>query len=310
MGKSLTAQPRGTFRNLAAFEQSGAFPEDGETPSKLLKGDGTESQLSFTATKVFVDEVEVETVEGAQAKADAAQAAAEATASADATAKAAAAQAAAEATAAADATTKANAAQAASARVIEPKVVDFTAIVGGRYVTSGGLLVADPTTRPDGSPLVENDSYEVWIGDGTVQFDGVGLAYAASRFSILRRYDGSGWGHAVPTLSDNLKLAGYTEGVVAIGNSGSSQTLSVALGTFQTVTLTANCTFTMPPAVAGKSFVLKVMTGTGGNTASFIGVRWPENTAPVITAVSGRYDLISFLADGSAWSGSAVQNFQ
>lgn len=291
MGKSLTAQPRGTFGNLAAYEQSGAFPEDGETPAKLLKGDGTESPLSFTATKVFANEVEVETDEGAQAKADAAQAAAEATASADATAKA-------------------DAAQAASARVIEPKVVDFTAIVGGRYVTSGGLLVADPTTRPDASPLEENDSYEVWIGDGTVQFNGVGIAYAASRFSILRRWTGSDWGHAEPRLSDNLRLAGYTEGVVAIGNSGSSLTLSIATGTFQTVTLTANCTFTMPPATAGKSFVLKVMTGTGGNTASFIGVRWPENTAPVITSVSGRYDLISFIADGSAWSGSAVQNFQ
>jgi len=76
MGKSLTSQPRGTFANLAAFETGGAFPDDGETPQPLLKGDGTDSPLSFTETKAFVDGVEVETVEGAQAKADAAEAAA------------------------------------------------------------------------------------------------------------------------------------------------------------------------------------------------------------------------------------------
>jgi len=62
----------------------------------------------------IADTAQLETLSGATGKANAAQAAAEATAAADATTKANAAQAAAEATAAADATTKANAAQAAA----------------------------------------------------------------------------------------------------------------------------------------------------------------------------------------------------
>jgi hypothetical protein len=53
MGKPLTNAPRGTYRNLAQFETAGNFPADGQTPQPLLKGDGTESPLAFTATKAF-----------------------------------------------------------------------------------------------------------------------------------------------------------------------------------------------------------------------------------------------------------------
>lgn len=59
MGKPLTNAPRGTYRNLAQFETAGNFPADGQTPQPLLKGDGTESPLAFTATKAFVNGVEV-----------------------------------------------------------------------------------------------------------------------------------------------------------------------------------------------------------------------------------------------------------
>jgi hypothetical protein len=107
----------------------------------------------------------------------------------------------------------------------------------------------------------------------------------------------------------NPTVNNYTEGVVSIGNSGTSQTIDLTNGTFQTVTLTGNCTFTMPTATAGKSFFLKVLTGAGGFTAAFTGVKWPAATAPTITAAASKYDLISFVADGTAWSGSALQNY-
>jgi len=107
----------------------------------------------------------------------------------------------------------------------------------------------------------------------------------------------------------NPTINNYTEGVVAIGNSGTTKTISLTSGTFQTVTLTGSCTFTMPTATAGKSFILKVLTGAGGYTATFTGVKFPDNTAPVVTATAGRYDIFSFIADGTAWSGSAIQNF-
>jgi len=110
----------------------------------------------------------------------------------------------------------------------------------------------------------------------------------------------------------NPTINNYTEGVVDNGTSGingATKIIELTSGTFQTVTLTGNCTFTMPTPTAGKSFILKVMTGGGGFTAAFNGAKWSDNVAPVITAAANRYDLLSFIADGTAWSGSAIQNF-
>lgn len=113
-----------------------------------------------------------------------------------------------------------------------------------------------------------------------------------------------------PTVN-NPTVTNYTESVVAIGNSGTSQTLSLTNGTVQTVTLTGNCTFTMPTATAGKSFILIVVQdGTGGRTATFTSVKWPNGAAPTITttATTGR-DILTFVSDGTNWYGTFAQNF-
>ena len=109
----------------------------------------------------------------------------------------------------------------------------------------------------------------------------------------------------------NPTVNNYTEGVVAIGNSSTSQTLSLTNGTVQTVTLTGNCTFTMPTATAGKSFILiAVQDGTGSRTATFTSVKWPGGTAPTMTttATTGR-DIFTFVADGTNWYGTSAQAF-
>jgi hypothetical protein len=111
--------------------------------------------------------------------------------------------------------------------------------------------------------------------------------------------------------TSNIALTGnYTEGVVAIGSSGTTQTLSLTNGTFQTVTLTGNCTFTMPTATAGQSFILIVsQDATGGRTATFTGVKFPLGTAPTITVTASALDIISFLSNGTNWYGTAAQAF-
>ena len=112
-------------------------------------------------------------------------------------------------------------------------------------------------------------------------------------------------GNTTTTLGNvtltNTQVNNYTEGVVAIGNSSTTQTLALTNGTVQTVTMTGNCTFTMPTATAGKSFLLIINTGAGSFTGTFTGVKWPANTAPTITTTASRYDIITFVADGSAW---------
>ena len=95
---------------------------------------------------------------------------------------------------------------------------------------------------------------------------------------------------------------------VAIGNSGTATTLSLANGSVQTVTLTGNCTFAMPAASAGASLTL-VLTQGGAFTATFSGVLWQNGGAPTITATSNKVDILVFVSNGASWYGTAAQNF-
>jgi hypothetical protein len=109
----------------------------------------------------------------------------------------------------------------------------------------------------------------------------------------------------------NPTVTNYVESVVAIGNSGTSQTLVLTSGTVQTVTMTGNCTFTMPTATAGKSFILiATQDATGSRTGVFTSVKWPGGTAPTLTttATTGR-DILTFVADGTNWYGTYAQAF-
>jgi hypothetical protein len=107
----------------------------------------------------------------------------------------------------------------------------------------------------------------------------------------------------------NPTVNGYTEGVVAIGNTGTAKTIDLTSGTVQTATLTGHCTFTMPTATAGKSFVLLLKTGAGGFTGTFTGVKWPAAGAPTITTAASKLDIVTFIADGTSWYGSYVQGY-
>ena len=111
----------------------------------------------------------------------------------------------------------------------------------------------------------------------------------------------------------NPTVTNYTESLVSIGTVTSSNTLSLTNGTVQTATLTAStaCTFTMPTATAGKSFILllKQAASTGNGTATFTSVKWNTGGAPTITATAGKMDILSFVADGTNWYGSYTQGY-
>jgi hypothetical protein len=125
----------------------------------------------------------------------------------------------------------------------------------------------------------------------------------------------TGTGSAVlgtsPTLN-NPTVTNYVETLQAVGTVGASSTLALTNGTVLTATLTAStpCTFTMPTATAGKSFILILTQASSGmTTATFTGVKWPGGTAPTITATASAVDIISFVANGSVWYGNAAQAF-
>jgi hypothetical protein len=111
----------------------------------------------------------------------------------------------------------------------------------------------------------------------------------------------------------NPTITNYVESVVSIGTVTTSNTISLTNGTVQTATLTAStaCTFTMPTATAGKSFVLllKQASATGNGTATFTGVKFGSSGSPTITATAGKMDILTFVSDGTNWYGSASQGF-
>ena len=108
----------------------------------------------------------------------------------------------------------------------------------------------------------------------------------------------------------NTTINAYTEGVIAVGNTGNAVTINIANATIVTATLTANCTWTMPGNTAGKSFILLLKTGNGGFTSTFSNVKFVGNTAPTITTANNSMDILTFVADGQNWYGNYAQNYK
>ena len=115
---------------------------------------------------------------------------------------------------------------------------------------------------------------------------------------------------ATPVLT-NPTITAYLETAPAIANSGTATTLALASGTVLSYTLNGNCTFTMPTATNGTSFIVRlIQDATGSRTATFTGVKWPGGTVPTITTTASTgVDIISFVCIASIWYGNAAQAF-
>ena len=167
--------------------------------------------------------------------------------------------------------------------------------------TSGNVLTSNGTTWQSTAA-----ASQVYPGAGIA--NSTGSAWGTS-------YTTSGSGTVValattPTLTTPV-ITGYTETAPALTNSSTAVTLSLSSGTVLSYTLTGNCTFTMPTATSGTSFIVKlIQDGTGSRTATFTGVKWPAGTAPTITttATTG-LDILSFVCINSVWYGTYAQAF-
>jgi hypothetical protein len=151
-------------------------------------------------------------------------------------------------------------------------------------------------------------------GTGVGTLTGIVKGNGTSAFSAAT----AGTDYVTPSSTETLTnktitnptITNYVESVVAIGDTGTSKTISLTNGTVQTATLTGNCTFTMPTVTAGKSFILLLrQDATGNRTATFTGVKFNSAGAPTITATANRLDILTFVADGTNWYGSISQGY-
>ena len=108
----------------------------------------------------------------------------------------------------------------------------------------------------------------------------------------------------------NPTVTNYTE-TAYTANTSTAITVSLSNGTVQILTLTGNCTLTMPTAAAGKSFIIILrQDATGSRTITWSTVNWAGGTAPTITATASKQDIYSFFSDGTSWYGVTVgQNY-
>jgi len=174
-----------------------------------------------------------------------------------------------------------------------PITIGNTAVQLGNTVTTlNNMTFANVTINSVASPLPNN-----FLANSTATLGNTTVTLGSTTTSVGNL-----------TLS-NGTYTDYTESVVAIGNSSTTQTIALSNGTVQTVTLTANCTFTMPTVAAGKSFLVLIKSGAGNFTGTFSSVKWPSNTAPTITNTASRMDIIAFSSDGTNWYGTASQNY-
>jgi hypothetical protein len=182
-------------------------------------------------------------------------------------------------------------------------------------VSSGDSLGAVVFDGSDGTNFIEAARISAAVDGtpGTNDMPGRLVFYTtadgASSPTERMRIDSSG----TVSIPGTLSIAAYTETIVASGTVGASATLAITAGTVLTATLTSAtaCTFTMPTATAGKSFILLLKQPASGTatTATFTGVKFNASGAPTITATVGKMDILTFVADGTNWYGSYSQGY-
>ena len=81
-------------------------------------------------------------------------------------------------------------------------------------------------------------------------------------------------------------------------------------GNVQTVTLGGNRTFTFanPKSGARYSIIIK-QDATGSRTVTWPTIKWAGGTTPTLTTTANKYDIVTFIYDGTSYFGTISTNF-
>lgn len=82
---------------------------------------------------------------------------------------------------------------------------------------------------------------------------------------------------------------------------GSAFTVDLTNGTIQKFTTNANITISLPASVAGACYTVIIAYG-GTHTLTWAGggtIKWANGAAPIGSSTSGKFDMFSFICDGT-----------
>ena len=261
------------------------------TSAEIVDGSIVDADVSASAAIQASKLSGVETPAGAQTKADAAQAAAEATAATDATAKADAAEAAAVATAATDATMKANAAQTAAeataAAALTAHEADTTSVHG---ITDTTAL--ETTTGAQAKADAAQTAAEATA-------DGALSTHTADTTSVHGITDTS-----TLIVEGDARLTDErtpTDGSVTAAKLASGQNLTLLGATF---------TGTVPGSLNAVKFSMSGASATSASTGGVVNITTTGHTGAGVVVYSNRGNdaggrLVSIWADNAAFNQSA-----
>ena len=204
----------------------------------------------------------------------------------------------------------------------------FTGVTKHNSGLSGSL-----TRLTDGSPyLVAGSNVVIFTGSNgavTISSSGAGGTPGGSNTQIQFNDSSAFSGSANLTFSkttNTLALSGSfvvtgsavvsgSQAYIAIdanGNTASTTDVNWDTGNVQTFTLNANpTTFTFSNGKAGATYMLIIKQNSlGSYTISWPGaVSWPSSVIPTMSSGSNKYDVYSFIYDGTTYFGAAVQNY-
>lgn len=153
-------------------------------------------------------------------------------------------------------------------------------------------------------------------GTGSIRLNGtattVSSTGAISTSQVLTATSGVNvTGNVAVTTGTVSAVRGFLAAEFNAGNSGTSLTLDFNNGVNQVVTMTGNCVFNFSNPQAGAIYKLRlVQGGSGSYTAAFPTIKWAGATAPTLSTVVGREDIITLYYNGTSYYGQAGIDFR
>ncbi len=136
--------------------------------------------------------------------------------------------------------------------------------------------------------------------DGTLKSTALESAGVVKSINSLTPTNG-----ALTLSANNVSALPIVENNSIVASSGAAVTLpAVAQSTLNDITLTANCTITMPAATSGSSItVILHQDAVGSRTASWVTPKWPGGVVPTLSTAPNNIDVFTFICSGGVWLG-------